>query len=284
MAPPLPPGFVIQGQPKSAAPPLPPGFVIQAQPQQQMQPARQTSPFADYTETMARGMVRGVPFVGPHLEQGIERLESVITDRPMGEVAQRGEQLREEHPAVDFASELAGTFLVPAGALGAGARLAGAGRTAQVPASFRLQEEAKRLYSAGGQKAAADKLWKTSMDVARIERAISRARGNPDRLRQNFEGLARDNKFMRRLTDEQRELVWQAARNRSNVAEAIRGVTSLKDALVAGFGLGLTTNPIAGIGMAAGQGLARLGARGIDKLSASRAAQRVMRSVEGGGR
>jgi hypothetical protein len=40
MAPPLPPGFVIQGQQRSSVPPLPPGFVIQASPTPDMAPRR----------------------------------------------------------------------------------------------------------------------------------------------------------------------------------------------------------------------------------------------------
>lgn len=86
-----------------------------------------TSTFEDVTETLARGMVRGIPIAGPFLESGIEQAESFLTGKPIEQIEQRGEQLQQERPGLSTGAEIAGSVAGMAPAVAAAPTLFGAG-------------------------------------------------------------------------------------------------------------------------------------------------------------
>ena len=87
----------------------------------------ETDSFSDITETAARGLVRGIPVVGPSMERGIERIEALFSDRTLPEIEQRGRQLQEERPTLSGASELTGSVAGSVGMVAAAPGLFGAG-------------------------------------------------------------------------------------------------------------------------------------------------------------
>lgn len=87
-----------------------------------------TSQFEDTTEALARGMVRGIPLMGPALESGIEAVESFMTGRSIQDIRERGSYLQQTNPGTSTAGEVVGNIAGSAGmvmafptAFGAGA-------------------------------------------------------------------------------------------------------------------------------------------------------------------
>ena len=88
----------------------------------------QGSAFQDVTETIARGMVRGIPIVGPSIESGIEHAQSYLEGKPLPEVQARGQQLQTEHSVLNTGAEIAGSVAGTAPLVAAAPTLFGVGR------------------------------------------------------------------------------------------------------------------------------------------------------------
>jgi len=154
----------------------------------------------DVTETAARGMVRGIPFVGPALESGIESVEQVLTGQDLADIQARGEALQAEYPGVDFAAELVGEWVIPAAA-GGGI----VGKLTAKPAKLTtdainkvigsLDDAARQAFRAGNQ-AGGKELFKRARGVEALARlrganSIGQAQGRIRALVSNRKQLGR---------------------------------------------------------------------------------------------